>query len=509
MEHLNAAPKAADSCAGGQGEPARAAFAAHRRMTRILGAVLFGATLAGPAGAQSTGDQALEIIGVAARGADRVKSLWPQYDPFARGFIIFDPRQGAWLVSSSTPPEPWTPIASAEPRVNGRLFFRPAQLSGLTGGIALGYRVGNETYTAVQIESTVRATLATLYHEAFHEYQQSAFGPPSGTHIPHDATTARQLADIELERRILAGALKTESPPRRDSLIAAFLALRAERMRSLSDSTRRVERSLETTEGTAYLVGHLAASAALGQEPRVARNAVVRMLEQDLAFYGGDVGSRYYRWRAYGTGAAVGLLLSNDSSSWRTDLAAGTALDALLARTARVRPSVALLPAARAAFGYEKLLKSAERNLRSAVVDPIAAFFALAPYRVTIEIDSTPGEPPTARFAPGKAGIVTPAPQLTLMNNPQRVSITYPGLDASIQKRPVMIDGREPGVFRYVVLLPSQAKLNGEPATDIRAADPGKTYELSGEDTKIVLRGLAIESISVTADGMTIRVRAQ
>src|SRR4051794_21560914 len=59
-----------------------ATFARPGRMTRLLRAVLCAAALTGPAdvGAQSTTDRALEVIGIAARGADRVKTVWPGYD---------------------------------------------------------------------------------------------------------------------------------------------------------------------------------------------------------------------------------------------------------------------------------------------------------------------------------------------------------------------------------------------------------------------------------------------
>lgn len=233
------------------------------------------------------------------------------------------------------------------------------------------------------------------------------------------------------------------------------------------------------------------------------------MLEQDLAFYGGDVASRYYRWRTYGTGAAMGLLLSTGDSSWQKEAAAGAALDDLLARAARLRPWDGLLPAARVAYGYDELLKTATRNVPVPGHDPIAAFFALTPHRITIEIDSTAGELPHIRFSPGRAGIARPAPQVTLLTNPQRVSITYVGFDASIQRQPVMVDGRQPGVLRYVVMLPSPARVSGDGAIEIRDADPRKVNEVTGERTKIVLQGSAIESITVTPNGMVIRVRAR
>lgn len=165
--------------------------------------------------------------------------------------------------------------------------------------------------------------------------------------------------------------------------------------------------------------------------------------------------------------------------------------------------------AARAQFGYNELLQTAERNARSAIGDPIAAFFALEAYRITIEIGGIPGVQPGLSFSPGIAGIVRPAPSLSIVNHAERASMTNPGFDVSIKGRPVMIDGRTAPRYTLVVLLPSPVKLNGARATDVRASDPAVICQVSGEGTEIVLRGSVLESIAVTASSMTIRLRAQ
>jgi len=64
------------------------------------------------------------VVVAAARGADAVDTVWPGYRPFERGFIVFQPGVGAWLVAGAPPPAPWLAAASLEPRLNGRLYYR-------------------------------------------------------------------------------------------------------------------------------------------------------------------------------------------------------------------------------------------------------------------------------------------------------------------------------------------------------------------------------------------------
>ena len=241
----------------------------------------------------------------------------------------------------------------------------------------------------------------------------------------------------------------------------------------MSDSTRHVERNLETKEGTAHLGRISRRDGSVGARPggnegcgRVDTRAGSSEVLAETSEAATTAGVPTEQAQP------LGLILADLGASWQTKVAAGAALDVLLNRAARIPASGSLRTAARAQFVYNEPLQTAERNARSAIGDPIAAFFALEAYRITIEIGGIPGVQPSLSFSPGIAGIVRPAPSLSIVNRAERASMTNPGFDVSIKGRPVMIDGRTAPRHTFVVLLPSPVKLNGARATDVRASDP-------------------------------------
>lgn len=475
--------------------------------TRTIGAFLILATASGCATVGSTQDDALAILTAAARRAPAVDTVWPGYRPFEHGFIVFEPGSGAWLTTAVPPPAPWTAMHASEPGLRDRLYHRSSDLPGLTGGIDTGYPVGEATYPAVEIGASTARTLATLYHEAFHAWQHSNFGDaPSGEFVPASGTTPEAVAAIELERRILAAALTAGAGPRADSLIATFLAIRMQRLGEASDTVRTVDRMLERLEGTANLVGYQAAAAALGRGTENVRTTVVGMLEADLAEHAVDLANRYYRWRAYGTGAAIGLLLDGLGGDWRAQTTAGTPLDSLLLRAARLEPSASLIEPARDRFGYDDLLLAARRESPAVSADPLAAFLARAPHHLVIEIVADSGFSPSMSFDPGSEGWTTPEPSLTLLPAPPRASMTGAGFDLSITGRPVVIDGRTAPLLRLVVLLPEPPRVNGGPAMAMSGPVEG-TLRITGDDMELVVRGPNLLSIGVEPGVLTLRVR--
>ena len=452
-------------------------------------------------------DPVLAVLSAAARADARVNAVWPGYRPFARGFIIFESDRGAWLVADQPPASPWLPVTSNEPGLAGRLYHRPGMLPGLTGGIDTRYRVGEHHYPAVEMGAGIQQTLARLYHEAFHAYQDSTFGGFTSEYFPADATTAEQIAGIELERRILAAAVQAQGAPA-DSLIAAFLAIRADRRSTLGDTARAVERMLERKEGTAHLVGYQAASAALGLDIDLAKQAVLEALQTDLERRGGDAASRYYRWRSYGTGAAMAMLLDRTGISWRPEVAAGAALDALLTRAAGVRPSPELLAAARASFGFEELSAAATRIAPRRAADPIAEFLESASHRLVIEVRGGSTYLPNMSFDAGSAGIATPHPGVILLASADRASTTNPAFDLSVEKRPVLVDMRgAPAVSRIVVLLPEDARVDGAAASNVTRPS-GAIHRITGSGTEVVVRG-GMEVVVGEHGVVTVRITAQ
>ena len=473
-------------------------------LSRIVpGAVLLLATSA-CAGRRGADDPLTEVARTAAERAPAVDSVWPGYRPFERGFIVFRAGGPALLVASDAPPARWVALAVDDAALRDRLYRRDSPLPGLTGGIDPEYAVGARHYTAVELGATTRETLVTLYHEAFHSWQREAFSSILHEVVPADALEPEQVAGGDLERRILAAAVRARGSAA-DSLVAAFLAARARRYASLSDSARAIERSLERKEGTAQLVGYQAAGAALDLDGTEIVDAIARSLEVDLSTVGGNALTQY-RWRAYGTGSAMGLLLDRLGAEWREPVAAGAALDSMLAAHARLQPDDAALARARTRFRYADLLAEAEREHTPAPADPIAAFLATGAYRLILEMEAPPGFDLGMSFDPGVAGFSNPDEKVTLLHGPPRVSLASDAIELAALDRPIMLDIRTDGLMRLVVLLPAPVRIDGIAPVD-RTGPIDGNLSVRGSGTEVVVRGDRLVSITALDDAVTIRVR--
>lgn len=465
--------------------------------------------LAACASLPSSGDDVPDVIEVAARAETVVDTIWPGFRPIERGFIVYEPSAGAWLVSDHAPPEPWVAVSSDVPRLRGRLYRRATDLPGLTGGIDTSYRLGDRTYTAVGHDRELADDLATLFHESFHAWQAETFGDFESQHAPPAVLTAEQVAGAELERRVLIAALRANGRSA-DSLVAAFLSIRRERMAALPEDVRRIEPSLERLEGTAHLVGITASVAARdGSVPdpraRVTEN-LIRTLEQDLAVYGADPAAQY-RWRAYGTGSAMGALLDRLGVDWRARVQAGATLDSVLVATAPVQPSSVLAGRARERFGFAELLRHAETIAVPRPADPIADFLARATHRLVIDVDAQPDQSLGMSFTPGP-GFSTPAPSVVLMESVSEASITTPGFDMTVEDRPLLLDGREAPRVRITILLPSAPRVDGRPPASVSGPLAG-VVAVTGEDVELTIRGEHLLSIAVDGDVVTVRLRPE
>lgn len=480
-------------------------FRRHPIFLRLL-PVLFVAACAS-LGSGGGDEELLEVVEVAARTAPAGDEVWPGYGILDPGFIVFVAGDRALLVAAEAPPAPWTPVATERPALRGRLYRREGGLPGLTGGIDTDYPVGEARYTAIELGSTLQESLNTLYHEAFHAWQHGHFAPFIQEIVRAEAVTPEQVAGADLERRILAAAVAADGAAS-DSLIAAFVAARSARYGALTDSAIAVERSMERKEGTAHLVGFQGAAAALGIDSQRLRNGIIATLEMDLSQHGSSPLTQF-RWRAYGTGSAMGLLLDRLGVDWREQVAAGAPLDSLLHAASRVAPGGALYGAARDRFDHDELLRDAERGYVPPVDDPIAAFLDAAPYRLVLEI-AIAGE--TYGFGmsvdPGQGGFVSPEEGVTLIPDPERASMSSPEFELSANGRPLMLDARTERVIRLTVVLPRPPEIDGAAPAD-RDGPLSGSLLIAGAGADVTVTGDRILSIDAEADAVTIRLRAQ
>jgi hypothetical protein len=325
-----------------------------------------------------------------------VDRVWPGFWPDDQAFLVYEPEGDALLYSPVAPPAGYAPYQSAASGAvdawRERLYWHEGVPDGLYGIYDTAYGVGETTATAVILQPTLVATLQTLFHETFHVYQGRHFEGESGGfgYIAPESITASIMAKAEVERLILRAALQAEDRASLRKLVGQYLAVRASRTAEMPQKARDIERSVERSEGSAQLVGIQAAAAALADEPEAISVEIGKWLAIPVDDLGGGLAEQMFRWRLYGTGAAIGLLLDRTGcDDWREKLEHGASFEALLAEAidfdaAAVSGSVAERALLR--FDYISLLRQARSR---EVADPGPSFEA--PARVVVTFAGPPG----------------------------------------------------------------------------------------------------------------------
>jgi len=425
----------------------------------------------------------LEITRAVGAAPARVDSVWPGYSLREQGFLLYVPDESALLVTSEPPPAGFTPVADSllPQSLRGRAYTFAGRLPGLAGGVDTRYRIGSLLTTAYApaASASLRSVLASLYHEGFHTYQDRSFSAGGvDDRALAEPLSAEFAALVEVERRMLAAALDPAPGAAPDSLLESFLAVRLQRLREVPAQVQQAERALERIEGSAQLVGHSSAAAALGADTgRAVTGAVREYLTLELDSFGGDRATQLMRWRAYGTGAALGLLLDGRGVAWRGPLEGGTSFHALLEQDLQFDAGRApsLAAAALEEFGYQKILEDEAGPV--SVDDELEAFFALAPVRLVIDVLPRDTAAYDLRVSHNSSfgflnwllrrrhGTSQPVAGLTLVWSPDVLHTVDPadaGFTLRVEGRPVALDGRAGRTRRrFVVLLPELPVVEG------------------------------------------------
>jgi hypothetical protein len=270
-------------------------------------------------------------------------SVWPGYDLSSQPFLVYRP--GRWAVLLNPPREidGYRPYPESWPQLGAPALIHLGATPGLVGQLEFDVPVGPITAVAIPLVDDLpehavaraRSLFAFVVHEAFHQFQRSAFRevdePPEEQYPILDAANS---ARATLEIRLLEDA--TRAVGRRDlagsrRLTGWFLAQRRFRWQHASPLVRAFERAKELTEGTAKyvetrLVANVAVLCRTGRytDPYVCPSfrsvTVPAYLQTDFesrltngALSPADVA----RNRIYPTGAAMGVLLDFFGVDWK------------------------------------------------------------------------------------------------------------------------------------------------------------------------------------------------
>jgi hypothetical protein len=272
--------------------------------------------------------------------AAEIAEIWPGFWSATPHFVLLRDQQSALLVANEHPGSDFTAVTGpAIPApLHGRLYLRrayPPQLG--PRSFSLRFAIGADTVPALEPYGSSAFRRTDFYlHESFHGYQHARFVP-----VPEDERRARageplvdpaQLADgfeaaVEQERTLLLRAL-TANAEAAINLLHDYVRARDSRLEHRPDAAA-VERRMERTEGTATYVGCRGATTALGAPASAARECVLSELRKAVSDMPAlpEADAPLMRWRLYGTGAALALLLDDlGIEGWKTRVQDGAPL---------------------------------------------------------------------------------------------------------------------------------------------------------------------------------------
>ncbi len=327
--------------------------------------------------------------------SEALSRIWPGYWPEEQGFVLYDPTHGAVLVG-----------ADGQPR---NITYRAGKLPGADRAFAFDYPAGTPNMMMVQVGDNWRTTVATLFHEQFHDFQRDAFDRTDWKHggefvdLTAISDRAAFTAAAELERRVLADAILAETAAQSTSLTRQYIALRRIRERTVEETIVGKERYLERSEGTAQYIGLKASSIVLGDDANSVAGALADGLRRNLfANAKGSYSGNWFRARAYDVGGALALLLDRSTANWEARIEAGEPLDAVLESilgAMDISEQERIAAAARIDYGADQILADTIAALAVApkTIESIADFMQLGSRHLILKISL-----PRERLAEGQ-----------------------------------------------------------------------------------------------------------
>jgi len=289
-------------------------------MRRLAFALAIASAAASPALATDPAARLLERAAEVERRGPALAELWPGYWPPGQPFVLYLPGVGAAFGGEASP---------------GGATFREGPLEDVRFWYVLDYPAGPANTVALRLD-TPDASLDTLFHEQFHDFQSDAFrwrGEATGEFVDVSGLDDLETFTIgvEMERRLLREAVTATTDEDRQALVRQYLAAREGRLADAPENVRRAEDHMEWTEGTAEYVATLAMTV---MEPAGATSAgrIADRLGEPLYSPEQSYTRSVFRGRAYGVGAAQAWLLdAADAPDWRRRVEAGAPLASLLA----------------------------------------------------------------------------------------------------------------------------------------------------------------------------------
>lgn len=433
-----------------------------------------------------------------------ISQVWPGFWSAEQAFLVYEPGGDAMLYTPADPPPGFRRVEKTEQSeipeaLQRRLYRHEGVPPGLVGMFNTSYAVGDVTASAVNQQASVSGTLTTLFHETFHAYQEEHFSDFSDASPFVDAEAIRPglAARAEVERRLLTEALQEEDPDRLGALAQQYLAVRKERGQSMPAKARAVETEMERKEGSATLVEAQATAAALDRSPeRISWYVREAYLTPPLTRWPGSLQERMFRWRLYGTGAAVGLLLDRlELDDWRERFENGRSFRLLLAEAVHfdtVSNPDRLARRALDRFDYERIVRNGDELWGTTEVPTVSAFYDAPAHAVFVFPEALGDE--TGRF---QGNFFHLADNLLLVEA-SLYNVNVDGFSLTTRDRDVLLDTR--GEPRLTIALPELPEIEGV------TASPTRLEEFALEAHGLEVQANRPVDVHATPDSIVVRL---
>ncbi len=183
-------------------------------------------------------------------------SVWPGYDLAQRPFLVYIPDRWALLFNYPEDTEDFSSYPKDWPDLGTQVLFHSGQYKDLAGQLVFDLPIDSIKVTAIPVTGKSEVELfAFTVHEAFHQYQGSAFGEiPWEREEKYPIQDSRNTTLAYMEMRLLMDALRASEKGQMrkcKELVKQFVAVRSLRWQTVEPFVAKYEQGQEINEGTA------------------------------------------------------------------------------------------------------------------------------------------------------------------------------------------------------------------------------------------------------------------
>jgi hypothetical protein len=344
-------------------------------------------------------------------------SVWPGYNLAQRPFIVYMPEKWALLFNYSKETDNFTSYPTDWPDLGTQVLFHSGQYKDLAGQLVFDFPIDTLKVAAVPHTGKSEVELfAFIVHEAFHQYQGSAFGEiPWEREEKYPIQDSQNTALAYLEMRLLMDALRASEKgemKKCSGFVKQFVAVRSYRWQKGDPFVAKYEQGQEINEGTAKYAELRSIALFKELEYKSSLAGLTNPLSEDFSsilmpeYLLADFQARITdssvspedmpRNRIYPVGAAQGFLLDYFKIDWKKKAQqAGYEFSfaQLFNEYLGVKKSQVekLVKKAKENYGYDQVLFSTDKLIQEYLVGfnkELESFEAQSGYRIEIELST-------------------------------------------------------------------------------------------------------------------------